>query len=190
MHDNVSRLDECKIEIVRSLTNTVILHQFFDYEKENQNFKMDSGVVKKIYLVDLAGQKKSLFEIIEENKKKVTYIDFWATWCGPCLYEIPYLGPIKKRFDDSVNIVTISLDLDFKKWKKYADKITFLVQKYCVEDSVSESRLRNLLDMDKIPRSVLLGKDGKVESGDALSPSTQNGIISQIENLLRGETEN
>lgn len=46
------------------------------------------------------------------------------------------------------------------------------------------------MDMDKIPRSVLLGKDGKVESGDALSPSTQNGIISQIENLLRGETEN
>ncbi|MCB0710523.1 MAG: TlpA family protein disulfide reductase [Chitinophagaceae bacterium] len=185
MHDDVSALEEYKNDIIKSLTDNKILLQFFAYEKEYANYKIDEELTKEINLITITGEKKSLFEIIKSNKNKVTYVDYWATWCGPCLHEIPYLQVINKRFLDTINIVTISFDANYSKWEKYANIKLMPFSNYCIQDSISEDRLRKLFEMRAIPRSILFGKNGTVASMYALSPSTQSGIVTQIENLLK-----
>lgn len=187
MNDNVVTIEDIKNNIINLLNNTKILIQFFEYEKESENYKFDQAVAKKIILVDPTDQKRTLWDIIKSGSGHILYFDFWATWCGPCLNEIPYLDFMKHRFEDTLSIITISLDLNIEKWKKYVYSVSSKVKKYCVQDSTSEKSLRQLFDINAIPRSILIDKKGNVGAKQALSPSTQKGVIIQIENLIKRE---
>ena len=53
------------------------------------------------------------------KKNKITIIDFWATWCGPCMHEVPNLVQIHHDYEDKgLGIVSISLDENEEDWKK------------------------------------------------------------------------
>ena len=47
-----------------------------------------------------------------ELKDKTTFVNYWATWCGPCRAELPYLQKLYERFKDRQDIVIISLNVD------------------------------------------------------------------------------
>jgi len=51
---------------------------------------------------------------------KYVYIDVWATWCGPCIAEIPFLKKVEEKYEGkNIAFVSISVDVqkDFEKWK-------------------------------------------------------------------------
>jgi cytochrome c biogenesis protein CcmG/thiol:disulfide interchange protein DsbE len=48
-------------------------------------------------------------------KNKVVYLDFWASWCGPCRKSFPWLNSIQKKYDDKgLVVIGINLDSEFK----------------------------------------------------------------------------
>lgn len=47
---------------------------------------------------------------LNDSKGKVVFINFWATWCGPCRKEIPDFVQLKKEYPNSLEIIGISLD--------------------------------------------------------------------------------
>jgi len=57
-----------------------------------------------IEVVDLSGNKIAL----QNNIGKPTVINFWATWCGPCLKEFPDFESVKQHYGDRVNFIMIS----------------------------------------------------------------------------------
>ena len=70
-------------------------------------------------LDDLDGQPVSLSQF----KGHVVLIDFWASWCVPCIDNLPYLRKIKKKTDDwPVVFLNISLDADEAAWREAIDK--------------------------------------------------------------------
>ena len=98
---------------------------------------------------------------------KVLYIDVWATWCGPCCAEIPYLEKLVERFksDSRVEFVSVSVDSRKADWLKKleADKPQwkqYLCENFC-----------ELYNINGIPRFMLIGKDGKLITVDAPRPS-------------------
>ena len=53
----------------------------------------------------------------EISKHKITVIDFWASWCGPCMQEAPYMVDLYNKYSDKgLGIIGISLDKDEQSW--------------------------------------------------------------------------
>lgn len=106
-------------------------------------------------------------------KGKFVYVDVWATWCGPCKREIPYLKEMTKAFEGKdVAFVSISIDeqKDYEKWKtmlneKEMDGIQLFADNAWASKFVKEYAIQG------IPRFILIDKEGIIISADADRPS-------------------
>ena len=66
-------------------------------------------------LIDAEGKTRSL----EEFKGKVIFLNFWATWCPPCIAEMPSIDKLHEEMGDEVAFVMLSFDDDFEKAKAF-----------------------------------------------------------------------
>ncbi len=103
---------------------------------------------------------------MKESLGKVTIVDFWASWCGPCRVENPNVVAIYKEFHaKGLNIVGVSLDKDATKWKEAIAK-----------DNLTWTHVSNLKFWDEpiaaqykvqsIPATFILDASGKVVAKD------------------------
>ena len=110
---------------------------------------------------------------LEDFKGKYVYIDVWATWCGPCRAEIPFLQKIEEEYHDkNIVFVSISIDVakDFEKWKTFVtDKKLGGVQLFADKDWSSD--FMKSYGVTGIPRFILIDPTGKVVKADAARPS-------------------
>jgi len=115
---------------------------------------------------------------LNDLKGKYVYIDIWATWCGPCKYEIPFLKKVEKKYHDkNIHFVSISCDKqrDKEKWKKMiADKDLGGIQLITDNDFntsfISEYRIKG------IPQFILIDPQGNIVKANAPRPSDEKLI--------------
>jgi len=110
---------------------------------------------------------------LEDLKGKVVYIDVWATWCGPCLREIPALKILETDYHDK-NIAFVSLSIDevkdYDKWR------TMIIEKklkgiQLMADNNWKSKFVTDYGIKGIPRFIIIDIDGRIVSSDAPRPS-------------------
>ncbi|RTY89342.1 TlpA disulfide reductase family protein [Flavobacterium sp. GT3R68] len=111
---------------------------------------------------------------LEDFKGKYVYIDVWATWCGPCRAEIPFLKKVEEKYHGkNIEFVSISIDAlkDHDKWKKFVtDKELGGVQ--LMADKEWNSDFVKSFGIQGIPRFILIDPNGKVVKADAARPSS------------------
>ncbi len=110
---------------------------------------------------------------------KVIYLDIWATWCGPCCEEIPYMEKIAEHFKGDNRILPVSISVDSNKdaWHKKLKTDNPQWAQYLCED------FTKLYGITGIPRFLLIGKDGKIITTDAPRPSDPKCIEFIAEHL-------
>jgi thiol-disulfide isomerase/thioredoxin len=106
-------------------------------------------------------------------KGKYVYIDVWATWCGPCLREIPSLQQVEKDYHGkNIEFVSISIDepKDYDKWKAMvSEKQLGGIQ--LLADNNWKSKFVEDYAIMGIPRFILIDPQGNIVSADAPRPS-------------------
>lgn len=86
------------------------------YKERELYFKQDTAMGAKLELsfCSLEGNLVSLNDVTSEY----ILVDFWASWCGPCQKEIPYLKEVLSKYKGKLNIFAISIDRFPDAWKK------------------------------------------------------------------------
>ncbi|HKY42472.1 MAG TPA: TlpA disulfide reductase family protein [Pyrinomonadaceae bacterium] len=105
-------------------------------------------------LTDLEGRKWSLTDL----KGKVAFINLWATWCGPCRLELPYVEKLREQMKGKKDVLVLTLNIDeevgmvepFIKQNKYTFPV-LLGQSYAEKQGVNI-----------IPRNWIISSEGKI----------------------------
>ena len=111
---------------------------------------------------------------LKDLKGKFVYVDVWATWCGPCKREIPFLKKIEKAYHGK-NIAFVSVSVDTKKdhstWQKMIkDKKLGGIQLF--SDNNWKSKFVTDYMIKGIPRFILIDPKGNIVSANAPRPSS------------------
>jgi thiol-disulfide isomerase/thioredoxin len=177
-----SGLDTVFIDLQKkSVENNLMgLQQYYNQIKANK--KLNNTKAPNFDYENHAGGKTSL----ESLKGKYVYIDVWATWCGPCRQEIPFLQKVEEKFHDkNIAFVSISVDVekDHDKWKKFvSEKNLGGIQLFA--DNNWNSDFIKAFGINSIPRFILIDPTGNVIDADAKRPSDTQ-LTAQLESLLK-----
>jgi len=110
---------------------------------------------------------------LEDLAGKIVYIDVWATWCGPCLREIPALKSLENDYyNKNIAFVSLSIDekKDYQKWRTMiADKELTGIQ--LMADNNWNSSFVTSYGIKGIPRFILIDTVGNIINSDAPRPS-------------------
>lgn len=113
--------------------------------------------IDEISLTDISGNKVKLSDYV--GKGKYVLVDFWATWCGPCMNEMPALKKIYSIYKSKdFEIIGISLDDDMEAWKSTVkSKGMNWIQLHDTDKNAGM-----YYKVSSIPFTILFGKDGNI----------------------------
>jgi thiol-disulfide isomerase/thioredoxin len=139
----------------------------------NYKFKMLQKIGKgnlafNINGLDIDGKIHSL----EELKGKIVVLDFWATWCGPCLCEAPYFDKLALKYkNDNVVFLSISMDENKQKWTAKVKSNPSKVQNWI---ALNVNEMAENYQINGIPRFVVIDKDGNFYESQMARPSEKS----------------
>ncbi len=120
---------------------------------------------------------------LSDLKGKVVYMDFWASWCGPCKGEMPHAKKIKEHFQGKdVVFLYVSIDDKEEAWKRGIDAMS--ISGVHTRTPGWNGEIATLYQVQSVPAYFLIDKNGKFVSTKAPRPSQSQELIRQIESLL------
>ncbi|MBA5792564.1 ABC transporter permease [Flavobacterium sp. xlx-214] len=157
---------------------------------ENDFLPLINDAKSKTYYTNYINEKKKLtkgslafsFNAITPNNEKVTLnnfkgkyvvIDFWATWCGPCIYQAPYFEKHAIEYNKRGDIVFVSLSVDEKQsnWRK---KVKLNDKNVTQLYALNIDELSKFYRLNSIPRFIIIDPEGKLVNSEFAFPTDTN----------------
>ncbi|OIQ16017.1 MAG: thioredoxin [Flavobacterium sp. MedPE-SWcel] len=178
MDERQSRLESKLADTKMSTAFRTMMGKVLSQEK----MQIDKMIKKMIEGEKMVGKPSASFTYenhkggttsLKDFRGKYVYIDVWATWCGPCIGEIPHLQKLEKEFHGKkIAFVSISVDKQksHDKWSKFVDKRS-LGGVQLMADKDWKSDFIKSYGIQSIPRFILLDPKGNIVKWDAARPS-------------------
>ena len=117
---------------------------------------------------------------LSQLKGRYVLLDFWATWCGPCMAEMPFVKDIRKKYPaEKLAMVGISADTGKEQLLAGIRKKTLTWPQYLD----SGTKIGTLYSVASIPTMILLDKEGKMIFHSANLQSDPNTLSKLLENV-------
>ena len=177
---NIIGLDEGYDYFAETVKNENYLDQV--YELCNNAMQLTPGSdAPEIEFEDVDGGIHHLSDF----RGKPVYVDLWASWCGPCCEEIPYLAKFVESLGNNPEIVCISISIDdsHDDWVAKLQEVGSAWPQYLATEA-GQASISGEYFVTGIPRFLLIGADGKIASVNAPRPSTPN-LLEELLSLLK-----
>ncbi|MDM8160607.1 TlpA disulfide reductase family protein, partial [Labilibaculum sp. K2S] len=189
--------------MVFKLMNSFFEDSFSDFDRyyKSENYKISNPLLVSELTIRVQQAKKSLknniisideitkeehrivgdlFEtIIKDSKGKTLYIDFWATWRGPCRAEIPKLIELHNRIEGkNINIISICCDSDHDTWSVFIKKNNIPGKNYHLDKGQTDL-IKSKFKFQGYPTYMIV-KDGIIINKNADRPSSGEKIFNEL----------
>ena len=125
---------------------------------------------------DLDGKPLS----ISAYKGKILLVDFWATWCGPCVGELPnVIKTYEKHHGDGFEIIGVSLDQDKGKLASFIAEKKMPWQQY-FDGQGWQNKLAQKYGIQAIPATFLLDKEGNILARDVRGEQLETAVAKAV----------
>ena len=135
--------------------------------EDNSSFEELKELSNKTYNLNTVDNQKIVLTVendvlsSKDLQGKFVLINFWATWCPPCIKEIPTFNELKSKYNDKFEIIAVLYERD-----KSIDELNAFIKKHNINFpvTVGEENFRMAKafdDVKKIPESFLYSSDGK-----------------------------
>jgi len=170
-----------KVEVARGVYQA-LLKKFPDDAQLKEQIKSD---MQKIELIGKAAPSIKAKDTegkeiaLADYKGKLTLVDFWATWCGPCVAELPNVKEVYDKYHGKgFDILGISLDEDAQTVKKFVESKDIKWRQ--IVNGRDEQDITRPYGVMAIPSTFLVGPDGKIVQVDLRG----EGLGKAVEALL------
>lgn len=119
---------------------------------------------------------------LSDLKGKVVFINFWATWCPPCIAEMPSIEALYKKFEDNQDIVflIVEIEANAEKAQQFMSSKNLSLPIYFPESEISEAYLSG-----SIPTTVIIDKTGAIASrNEGMADYSSQEVSDYISELI------
>ncbi len=126
-------------------------------------FRPSMDQKKTVPSTDLSAIKfkdaKSKIVSLGDFEGKIVFLNFWATWCPPCLAEMPSVNKLYQQFENDGEVVFLLIDADgnFKKAQDYMDRKKYKMPVYAIASNIPE-----VIFSGSLPTTLVFDKKGRI----------------------------
>ena len=146
--------------VQRGLLSTGVLNPNVEKITEARTKETESGVLSNFTKADLKFRiidKNGNITSLEEMQGKVIFMNLWATWCAPCIAEMPSINKLHEEMGDEVAFVILSLDDDFEKAKAFDKRKGYNLPIFSLA-----SNMPAMYDSSTIPTTYIIDAQGNL----------------------------
>lgn len=157
-----------KAFLVTSIVSAIFLTAFW-YWRQTQFKNDNSDRLSVIDRLEKVGVED--FPIVDINKKnykfvdfknKVVIVNFWASWCGPCVEEVPSMIKLVQEMNGKVQLLAISGDSSLEDISVFLKSFPEINNPNVIVTWDQTRSLMKMFDVARLPESFIIGKDGKL----------------------------
>src|SRR5690606_35321028 len=172
-------LEKCK-KVVSDTTLITTLQK-----KKLIDFREIAVNTKDVQLTDLQENKTTLSELLEKHKGKIVYVDYWTSWCAPCITALPASKKLQKEYKNKdIVFIYINNEKEKDKWEIVSKEYNLTSSENYYALNFPKAKFYQDLEFKSVPRYLLFDKDGKLVQDKAPGPDSDI-IRNTINQLLK-----